>query len=105
MSPLALAFLAAALLAVANLPVLIHLLNQRKRRMLDFSKLQTAAGAISTDATALQAQAAASSDATNQAAIDAVTESLTSAHATLAALLPVPPVVEEPAPENTEVIQ
>lgn len=105
MNPITLSLIVVGLFAVANLPVLIHLMNQRKRRMLDFSKLQTAAGAISTDATALQTQAAASSDATNQAAIDAVTESLTSAHATLAALLPVPPVVEEPAPENTEVIQ
>lgn len=100
MSPFTLSLIVVGLFAVANLPVLVHLLNQRKRYMLDFSKLQTAAGAISTDATALQAQAAASSDATNQAAIDAVTESLTAAHVTLAALLPAAPVAEEAAPEG-----
>lgn len=88
-----------ALFAVANLPVLIHLLNQRKRSMLDFSKIQATVNAISADVTALQAQAAASNDATNQAAIDALDGALATARTNLQALLPpAPDPVVEPAP-------
>ena len=48
---------------------------------LNFALLQAAAAAVTTDANDLQTQAASSDDASNQAAIDAVTTSLNSAHA------------------------
>lgn len=57
---------------------------------LNFTSLQAQAADVATNAQALQTQAANSDDASNQAVIDSVTASLTSANATLAALV-VPP--------------
>lgn len=74
--------------AFVNLPSLLHLLTQRKSLMaLNFAPLQAAAAEVGTNATTLQAQAAASDDASNQAAIDAVTQSLTQANAALTSLI------------------
>lgn len=81
--------------AVVNLPFLAHLLKGTKMA-LDFSKLQAAAADIGNDATALKTQADNSDDATNQAAIDAVTASLTTAHATLSGLIVTPPAPVTP---------
>lgn len=89
-----------ALFAVANLPVLFHLINQRRIQVLDFTKLVAVASDISADASALQAQAAASNDVAHQAAIDAVAETLGSAGSVLKGLLPTPP-----APVADPVIQ
>jgi hypothetical protein len=68
---------------------------------LDFTKLSAAVALAQSNATALEAQAAASSDASNQAQIDSLANSLDTANATTTALLPTPepetaPVVEEP---------
>lgn len=82
---------------IVALPFVIHLITNWKNQMaLDFTKLQTAAASVATNATALQAQAAASDDAANQSAIDSVTASLTSANETLAALLPAPAAPDAP---------
>lgn len=78
-----------AFFAVANLPALFLLLR-RPPMALNFTSLQAQAADVATNAQALQTQAANSDDASNQAVIDSVTASLTSANATLAALV-VPP--------------
>lgn len=57
---------------------------------ISFAALQAAAAELSTNATALTTQAAASDDASNQATLDAVTQTITAANAELAALI-VPP--------------
>lgn len=57
---------------------------------LNFAALQAAAAELGTNATALTTQAGASDDASNQAVIDSVTQSLTTANVALAALI-VPP--------------
>lgn len=75
-----------ALNTIANIPILIHLLRSYKMA-LNFSSLQAQAADVAANAQALQTQAANSDDASNQAVIDAVTASLTSANATLAALV------------------
>lgn len=82
-----------ALSVIANIPALIHLLRSSKMA-LNFSALQAQASDVAANAQALQTQAANSDDASNQAVIDAVTASLTSANATLSAL-----VVPPPAPQ------
>lgn len=77
--------------AAVNVPSFIHLLTQRKKTMaLNFAPIQAATAALDTNATALTAQAAASDDASNQAVLDAVTQTIASANTELAALL-VPP--------------
>lgn len=72
--------------AIVNIPFVLVLIRSHIVA-LNFSELQAQATAVGTNATALQTQAAASDDVSNQAAIDAVTASLTSANATLAALI------------------
>ena len=68
----------------------------QKLMALDFTKLQAAAATLSTQATDLQTQAAASTDVANQAVIDGVTSSLQTASSTLATLLPTPaPAADE----------
>lgn len=54
---------------------------------LNFAALQAQASDVAANAQVLQTQAANSDDASNQAVIDAVTASLTSANATLAAMV------------------
>ena len=84
---------------IVALPFVHHIIWNWKNQMpLDFTKLQAATAEVATNATALQAQAAASDDAANQSAIDSVTASLTTANATLAALLPAPAPAEPATP-------
>lgn len=87
-----------ALGVVITLSLAFYLHLKDPKMALNFTALQTQASAVGTNATALQAQAAASDDASNQAAIDAVTATLSTANATLASLLPAP--VVEPVPEQ-----
>ena len=61
---------------------------------LDFTKLNAAVALAQSNATALQNQAANSSEAADQASIDSATTGLDTANATTTSLLPVPPVVE-----------
>ena len=61
---------------------------------LDFTKLNAAVALAQSNATALQNQAANSSEAADQASIDSATTGLDTANATTTSLLPVLPVVE-----------
>jgi hypothetical protein len=85
------------------LALFIRLLKQRNGNMppLDFSKLQASVANLSSDATALQAQAAASNDTTNQAAINALVTSTDNIHAQLQTFLP-QPAAEAPAEEPAQ---